>query len=139
MNLETKWTLASDPVDITKLSPETRIKLTVFANVAPRYHLSKRIVWTYVGNSPGYSVFYPHEIVKDYFNAWAELKTIPEEQVRFFVDNADAATKTDEFQQRCADRNREPLDYEFTRIWDESQNFERELIALGERITQSRN
>jgi hypothetical protein len=133
MEVETKWTLTSDPVDISKLSPETRVKLIVFADVAGHYHLSKRIIWTNM-SGPVFSVVYPDQIAKDYFNAWENLKSIPEEQVRWFVDNADSAAKIDEFQQRRADQNREPQNYEFTRIWDEAQNFERELIALGDRI-----
>jgi hypothetical protein len=133
MDVETEWAFTSDRVDISKLSSETRIKLVIFADVAGRYHLSKRVVWTYMRGAV-YSVIYPDGIAKDYFKAWDELKTIPDEQVKFFVDNADSTAKIDEFQKHCAEQNREPEKSEFTRIWDESQNFERELIALGDRV-----
>jgi hypothetical protein len=136
MNVETKWAFTSDRVDISKLSSETSLKLITFADVAPTYHLSKRVVWSYLGGGPVYSIVYPDGVPNNYFEAWAKLKMIPEEQVKFFVDNADVSAKIDEFQQRCADQNREPHDYEFARIWDEAQNFERELIALGERVIQ---
>ncbi|MCU1241755.1 MAG: hypothetical protein JWO71_2481 [Candidatus Acidoferrum typicum] len=153
MNTETaEWTFTSEPVNIAELSSDTIRKLVRFADVAPAYHFSKRIIWVF-DTGPSCCVTYPPEVMIGYLNAFEDLKTIPEPEVKFFVENADLATKTEEIQERnhkadlatkteeIQERNhkadREPSDWEFEMVRDECQNFERELIVLGERIMRT--
>jgi hypothetical protein len=132
MELKAEWIFKSDPIDIAKLSPETRLKVIRFADVAPKYRLSKRIVWdTLPDGTPVFAEVYPDRLQADYFSARQDLFSIPEEQVKFFVDQLDIGKRMDKLQDRGATEAECNIDHE------EMLGFEAELIELGERIMRT--
>jgi hypothetical protein len=122
-----EWIFTSDRVDLAKLSNDTKVKLIRFADVAPQYRLSKRIVH----DEFGFAEVIPQQVLEHYFRALADLETIPEPEVKFFVDQIDLRKRTDRLHARGAS------DWDCEIDFREMLGFESEIILLGERIMRA--